>query len=282
LIVAPDGEETLDVEWASGIAPGATIKVYASGSLSFVDLDRALDRIITDVRGGQGIRQLSISLGLGEKYMPAGEAQIESDKFLTLAALGVNVFVSSGDAGSNPDGTGHSATGDLQVECSSSDPSVIGVGGTSLTLTPAGAVADEEGWVSSGGGVSIVFDRPAWQKGDGVPAGNKRCVPDVSLTADPDRGAVVILHGSQDQYGGTSWSAPAWAGLCALMNEAREKASKPPLPFLNPLIYPLIGQQSFRDITAGSNGAYTAGKGYDMVTGVGVPNVKKLIDALTR
>ena len=47
---APEGEETLDVEWASGIAPGAKIRIYATGSLRFVDLDRALDRIIADLR----------------------------------------------------------------------------------------------------------------------------------------------------------------------------------------------------------------------------------------
>src|SRR5262249_19889757 len=52
-----EGEETLDVEWASGIAPGAKVRVYASGSLSFVDLDRALDRIIADLSSQPGMRQ---------------------------------------------------------------------------------------------------------------------------------------------------------------------------------------------------------------------------------
>jgi kumamolisin len=279
---APDGEETLDVEWASGVAPGAKVRVYASGSLSFVDLDRALDRIIADMRTEPAPRQLSISLGLGEQFMPSGEAQIESDKFLALAAVGVNVFVSSGDAGSNPDETGHSATGPQQAECSSSDPSVVGVGGTSLFLNPGGEIDRELGWDSSGGGPSVIFDRPGWQTGDGVPAGTKRLVPDVSLAADPERGAFVFLHGHQQQIGGTSWSAPTWGGLCALMNEARGKAGKPPLPFLNPMIYPLIGTPCFRDITVGSNGGFNAGKGYDMVTGIGVPNVRELIQALTK
>ena len=67
-----------------------------------------------------------------------------------------------------------------------------------------------------------------------------------------------------------------------MINEARTNAKKPPLPFLNPLIYPLIGTSSFRDIVTGSNGAFDAGPGYDMVTGVGVPNVKELIQAFTR
>src|SRR5207248_1173200 len=104
-----EGEETLDVEWSSGIAPGATVRVYASGSLAFVDLDKALDQIIADTQSGSEIHQLSISLGLGEQYMggPMGEARTQHQKFLKLAARGVNTFVSSGDAGSNPDDTGH-------------------------------------------------------------------------------------------------------------------------------------------------------------------------------
>ena len=275
-----EGEETLDVEWASGIAPGANIRVYASGSLSFVDLDRALDRIIADVPFHPGFRQLSISLGLGETFMAPGEVIVQHSKFLRLAAMGVNVFVSSGDAGSNPSASGHSSNGPLQAEYESSDVSVIGVGGTSLTLKTSGAVQSEVGWPGSGGGKSIFFDRPTWQKGNGVPGGTKRLIPDVSLAADPDKGAFLVFQGDNVQIGGTSWSAPVWAGFCALMNEARSKAGKGFLPFLNPLIYPLLGTASFRDVKSGSNGAFTAGPGYDMVTGIGVPNVKKLIAAL--
>jgi kumamolisin len=159
---APEGEETLDVEWSSGVAPGATIRIYATGSLAFVDLDRALDQIIADLPNQPGLRQLSISLGLGETYLggPNGEVATQHQKFLTLAASGVNVFVSSGDAGSNPDETGHSSGGPVQAEYASSDPFVIGVGGTTLVLNPAGAVASETGWANGGGGKSRFFDRP--------------------------------------------------------------------------------------------------------------------------
>jgi kumamolisin len=279
----PSGEETLDVEWSSGIAPGAKIRVYASGTLQFVDLDRALDRILADLPSHPGMRQLSISLGLGEKFMggPNGEVRTQHHKFLLLAAAGVNVFVSSGDAGSKPDDSGHSATGPTQAEYESSDSTVVGVGGTTLRLTPAGAVKTEVGWTSSGGGKSIFFSRPPWQQGRGVPGGRARMVPDVSLVADPSTGAFLVLNGRVVQMGGTSWSAPVWAGFCALLNEARGKARKPFLPFLNPLLYPLQGTPCFRDINSGSNGDFTAGPGYDMVTGLGVPNVKELMKALT-
>ena len=277
----PEGEETLDVEWASGIAPGAKIRVYATGSLSFVDLDRGLDRIIADLPSFPGMRQLSISLGLGERFMGGanGEVATQHQKFLKLAAAGVNVFVSSGDAGSNPDDTGHSSTGPTQVEYESSDTAVIGVGGTSLRMTPGGAVT-ETAWSGSGGGASIFFNRPAWQSAAGVPAGKRRLVPDVSLVADPNTGALVVLHGKAMQIGGTSWSAPVWAGFCALMNDARIRANKAALGFLNPRLYPLAGTSCFRDVTTGTNGAFTASAGYDEVTGLGVPNIARLIAAL--
>jgi kumamolisin len=278
----PEGEESLDTEWTSGIAPGAGIRIYASGSLQFTDLDRAMDRIVADAAQRPALRQVSISLGLGETYLhgPSGEVATQHQKFLRLAAAGVNVFVSSGDAGSNPDQTGHSSDGPLQAEYEASDPCVIGVGGTSLQLSGSGQAAVETAWPSSGGGKSVYFPRPVWQKGNGVIAGGQRLVPDVAAAADPNEGAVLILHGRRLQIGGTSWSAPVWAAFCALINEARHKNGKPPLPFLNPLLYPLLGTNCFRDIVAGSNGAYDAGRGYDLVTGLGVPDVQQLVAKL--
>jgi kumamolisin len=278
---APGGEETLDASWASGIAPGANIRIYATGSLSFVAIDKALDRIIADLPAQPGMRQLSISLGLGETFMAPAEVATEHTKFLHLAAAGVNVFVSSGDAGSNPDTTGHNPTGPLQAEYEASDSSVIGVGGTTLHLNAAGAVTSETGWTGSGGGTSKFFTRPVWQAGAGVPAGTQRLVPDVCSAADPNTGAFLVFHGNGIQIGGTSWSAPVWAGFCALMNEARKNAGKPLLPFLNPLLYPLMGAPAFRDITAGNNGHFHCGPGYDQVTGIGAPNVRNLIAKLT-
>jgi kumamolisin len=277
----PEGEETLDASWSSGVAPGATIRIYATGSLSFVDLDRALDSIIADSSTRPDMRQLSISIGLGETFMggPDGEVAVQHQKFLRLAASGINVFVSSGDAGSNPDETGHGSGGPTQAEYESSDPAVIGVGGTTLTIADDGSVS-EQAWSASGGGKSIFFNRPDWQKGAGIPVGSERLVPDVSLVADPNTGAFLVFQGQDVQIGGTSWSAPVWAGFCALINEARVSSGKGALPFLNPLIYPLIGSSSFRDIDTGSNGAFTAGPGYDMVTGIGVPSVRQLIAAL--
>ena len=278
---AREGEETLDAEWASGIAPGAKIRVYASGSLQYPYLDRALDAIYSDAQASDTLRQVSISLGLREDLVSPGEIQIEHAIFLKLAAIGVTVFVSSGDAGSNPDETGHNRSPDSQVEYESSDPFTLSVGGTSLALDRANdTVLSETGWTDSGGGVSNLFPRADWQNAYASISNGGRLVPDVSCDADPDPGAFVWLNGKEWPVGGTSWSTPVWAGFGALIAEARQKRQKTALGFLAPVLYRLPLQPGFRDITSGDNGSYKAGKGWDPVTGLGVPNVKALVQAL--
>jgi kumamolisin len=262
----PSGEETLDTEWTSSIAPNANIRVYGSGDLSFVHIDQTLDKIISDVSTTPSMKQISISLGLGELEMSSGELTTETAKFLRLKTLGVNVFVSSGDNGSNPDGI-------LQTEYFSSDSSVIAVGGTSLVLSATCSISSETAWSGSGGGTSIKFSKPTWQ-----PTGSGRMVPDVSATADPNYGALVILNGRSYQFGGTSLSAPIWAGICALINDARKRnGNKAPIGFLPPYLYPLVSTNNFRDITSGSNGSYSCSMGYDKVTGLGTPNIANLV-----
>jgi kumamolisin len=270
---APEGEESLDVEWTSGIAPAATINVYATGSLAFGPLDAGLQRIYDDAKTKPDLRVVSISLGLGEHQTPAGAMRTQSQIYLRLAALGVNVFVSSGDDGSNPENV-------LQVEYPSSDPSVIAVGGTTLTLNTNGSLKSELGWAGSGGGKSVKFKRPAWQTGAGVTAGTTRLVPDVAAGADPNTGALVMLGGKGQQIGGTSWAAPTWAGIATLINQARVKAGKKALPFINPLIYPLNRSTALHDVTSGSNGAYNSAPGHDLVTGLGSPDIRNLLKAL--
>ena len=274
-VLAPvSGEETLDAEWSSGIASGAVIRIYATTDLSFEDLDKGLQRIISDLPEQPEMHELSISLGLGETEVSASQKLTDAQYFATIANYGVSIFVASGDDGAVTDGI-------LQPSYYSSDPSVTGVGGTSLFLDSTGAVSSEKAWNGSGGGESSFFQRPSWQTGNGVAAGTKRLVPDVAAAADPDTGAYVYLQGSEQQFGGTSWATPMWAGFCAIINEARAHNGLPPLGLLNPEIYPLLGSTGFRDITTGNNGSYSAGRGYDEVTGLGTPIMSALLPALT-
>src|SRR4051794_17440192 len=94
---AATGEETLDVEWSSGIAPQAKVRIYATKDLSFVNIDKGLQRLINDLPNQPQLHQLSISLGLGEPDVSASQKQTDAQYFATLASQGVTVFVSSGD-----------------------------------------------------------------------------------------------------------------------------------------------------------------------------------------
>jgi kumamolisin len=267
---SPSGEETLDVEWSSGIAPGAKVRVYATTDLSFGHLDQAYQAIINDLPAQPNLHEVSLSYGLGETYMSTGQMQTDDQYFASLAAAGVTVFVSSGDGGSSSGLSGYGDTsGPVQVESPADDPNVMAVGGTSLLLnTSTGAVSNESAWSLGGGGSSQFFSRPVWQVGTGVPTGAFRLVPDVALVADPNTGGYLILNGQVYIVGGTSWSAPSWAGICARINQTRANAASPPIGLLGPKIYPLLGSSNLRDITAGSNGskgAYNAGQGFDLL-----------------
>ena len=84
---------------------------------------------------------------------------------------------------------------------------------------------------------------------------------------------MMVFNGAQTVVGGTSWATPIWTAFCALLNQGRST----PLGLLNPKLYPLIGTASMRDITSGSNGNYSAGIGYDLCTGCGVPDLSALL-----
>ena len=279
---APSGEETLDVEWSSSVAPGAKVRVYATLDLSFTHLDQAYAQIYADLPTQPTLHQVSLSYGLGEGYTSTSQMQTDEQYFANLASAGVTVFVSTGDGGSNPTNTGASGGTTAMPESPSNSFSVTAVGGTSLTVdNTTGAETNETVWSGSGGGVSTLFTRPSWQTGAGVPSGTTRVLPDVASAADPGTGCLVILNGANVQYGGTSWSAPTWAGFCALINQARTTSGLGALGLLGPKIYPLLGSGAFRDITAGSNGTYSAGTGFDLCSGLGVPNVTVLLNMLS-
>jgi kumamolisin len=287
ILPSPSGEETLDVEWSSGMAPGAKVRVYATTDLRFVHLDQGYQAILNDLSSQPELHQVSLSYGLGELYISTAQMETDTQYFASLAARGVTVLVSTGDGGSSPGSSGgfKDNSGPVQIESPANDPSVTAVGGTSLYLNSAnGAVASESAWFYGGGGSSIFFGRPGWQTGAGVPAGSYRTVPDVASVADLNTGGYLILDGQLLTVGGTSWGAPVWAGICAMINQARANLSEGPLALLGPKIYVLNGTSSFRDITTGTNGfggVYDAGPFYDLCTGLGVPSVSSLVQALS-
>ncbi|AGY58187.1 S53 family peptidase [Gloeobacter kilaueensis] len=273
-------EANLDAEWASGTATGAVIRQYAVGIpaqiSSFISLfSTGLQAIINDLPSQPTLRVLTISYGYCESALPSSQLQSASQLFATLASQGVTTFTSSGDSGSTANGCSTTATQYFAV-----DPNLAGVGGTSLRLNTNGTISSETAWSGSGGGLSTIYTRPSWQVGSGVPSGTARAVPDVALVADPNTGAYTVVGGKTYQFGGTSLSSPIWAGYAAIINQGRAAAGKGSLGLLGPRVYPLLGTSNFRDITSGSIGAYSAGPGYDLATGIGVPVVNQLLNTL--
>lgn len=142
-----------------------------------------------------------------------------------------------------------------------------------------------ESWSGQRGqrrGVSEKFPVPAYQAAAKIPASVNpshfagRGVPDISGNADPATGYQISVDGKSAVFGGTSAVAPLWAALIALINQQRGTHAG----FVNPALYAAGAKNGLRDITAGNNGAYTAGKGWDACTGLGSPNGKALLTAL--
>jgi kumamolisin len=137
-----------------------------------------------------------------------------------------------------------------------------------------------------------VFARPSWQTGLGTttatPAGstgqpvppNVREVPDVSADGDPLTGNTIIEGGKAMRGGGTSLAAPIWAAFCVLIDQYLVSLHRHELGFLNPTLYALAQNTQryppFNDVTIGGNDFFAATPGYDMVTGLGSPDVYNL------
>lgn len=273
-----DAELAMDLEWAGAMAPGARFRLYKS-----IEPAQFVPAILSDLATIPSLKQVSCSIG-------SQEVQSDSQYYAALAAAGITVFASSGDTGQDD-----ITQANVGPYFPASDPCVTAVGGTNLVYPTSQPTPDlptsELGWGVSGGGASVLFARPGWQVGSGMPTGIKRLLPDVAAVAASDsRGLYCNYAGQQHAAGGTSLSSPIWAGLCALINQARANQGLAPVGLLGPRIYPLLGTNAFRDITQsdGTTVSYQGitvtptvpGPGWDNCTGLGTPNIANLISAL--
>ena len=274
----PDGEVLLDIEVVGAIAPGTDIVVYFAPNTDAGFLD-AVTTAIHDTQNRPTI--LSISWGHAESGWTAQALQAFDNAFQSAAALGISICVAAGDSGSSDgvsDGLDH-------VDFPASSPHVLSCGGTTLHGA-ANAITSEVVWNdgttggATGGGVSAVFPRPAWQAGVKVARQGvvteltQRGVPDVSGDADPETGYAVRIDGTDSVIGGTSAVAPLWAALIAIINQSTGKSGG----FINPQLYQ--SPESLRDISQGNNGDYAAAEGWDACTGLGSPDGAKLLKLL--
>jgi kumamolisin len=279
-----DGEVLLDIEVAGALAPGAAIVVYFAPNT-----DRGfLDALATAGHATPTPAAMSISWGQNEDAWTPQARTAMDDAMADAAALGITVCAAAGDDGS----TDNATDGRAHVDFPASSPHALACGGTTLrTEGSSGAVSTEVVWFhgaglgGTGGGVSAVFPVPEWQTGVGVPGDADtgrpgRGVPDVAAVADPATGYRVRVDGTDAVIGGTSAVSPLWSALTCRLAEAL--GQRPGL--LQPLLYAGLSAgevpAGFRDVTSGSNGAYTAGPGWDACTGLGVPDGEALLAVL--
>jgi len=267
-------ETETDCELSGMIAPNATIHVFDSASNS----DPGEVQLFTTILDDDRAKIVNYSWGDCETNVSASHKADMDKIFARAVAQGVNLLVASGDSGAL--GCGGTS---IVADWPAANPWVVGVGGTTLVVKN-GKLA-ETGWSGSGGGVSALYTLPIWQSGFTSPY-LKRSFPDVAFNADPSTGQNVWVHYPANtaqwiQIGGTSIAAPQWAGLLALLNEAR--GAKGSIGFINPIIYGMTASQHllfFDDITQGDNNGFKAGPGWDAITGWGGPHGDLLLNFL--
>jgi uncharacterized protein (TIGR03437 family) len=296
-------EADLDLEWSAAVARKVTV-VYAYATNVFTAVQYAVDQKL-----GQ---MMSLSYGACEVYESIAYRAVAQE----ANAEGMTIFVSSGDAGAatcDRNGPVPQASHGATASWPSSFPEVTSVGGTEFNdsggtywatqnnANDASALGyiPETAWNDSaaanaleagGGAPSVLFSKPAWQTGPGVPNDGARDLPDVSLIASPFRYAYLVQSaGFLQAVGGTSASSPSWTGIAALLNQylvSNGVIAQPGLGNINPVLYRLAQATTdvFHDITIGNNQVpclqsspdcidgmvgFSAGPGYDLATGLG-------------
>ena len=266
-----DTEQTLDMTQALGMAPGLSSLVMYIGSSDTAIIGAMVSH-----------NPLPTTIGCSWGWSPVDPSTLDQ-YFEQMASQGQNFFAASGDY-STWKSSGNAAAWPAD------DANVVSVGGTDLiTASAAGPWQSETAWADSGGGISPDGIKiPTWQQLAGVITSSNKGSTTLRNGPDVAANANFTFYTCADQttcnanlYGGTSFAAPMWAGLIALVNQQRIASSQGLLGFLNPTIY---GQNvsggslssayaaDFHDITSGTSGSYSAMTGYDLVTGWGSPN----------
>lgn len=261
-----EGEMALDIEWAHAMAPKANIILYEASAPNNTNLFAAADT----ARNNAAVSVVSMSFGRTEYGGQTGTDATfttPSSRLNASPRQGVTFVAGTGDAGPP---SGYPAT----------SPNVVAVGGTHLTLNGSNYVS-ETAWTSNGagaGGPSAYEPKPAYQTSYGNLHGGvlatltNRATPDVAFDADPSTGVNVYdpYNGGWMSVGGTSLSAPCWAGLIACANQLRTANGYGTLDGPSqtlPALYSLPSAD-FHDITTGTitgtGGSYSAGSGYDL------------------
>ncbi|MFZ2052470.1 MAG: PKD domain-containing protein [Solirubrobacteraceae bacterium] len=233
-----DLEISLDIEWAHAIAPGAHILLVEAKTASLANL------LAAESYAAKHAGYVSNSWGASEF---SGESA--DDSYFT--APGVSYFAAAGDEGG-------------AVIWPSASPDVTSVGGTGLTLTSGGTLAQEEAWSGGGGGCSRYETASLYQATGSVSCAGKRATPDISLDANPNSGVSVYDGVTYERQSG--WWTVGGTSASTVMIAARAADSA---DALSPsFLYASPANLPYRDILLGSDGHPTL-TGYDLATGLG-------------
>jgi subtilase family serine protease len=249
-------EESLDIEYAFGMAPNAQIYLVEANSNSFADLLAAEDKatqLLQAANGGEASNSWC-----GSDFQ--GENQYDSH----FKGQGVVYFASSGDSGG-------------QVCYPSASPFVISAGGTTILRNSQGFFTSETAWSSAGGGPSQFEPRPSYQNIIKSIVGTHRGTPDFSSEASNVSYVVIYSQygcGGWCGVGGTSVSSPTLAGIINAAGQfktsTKAELTETYADYKNPTKY----KADFTDIKTGFNG-YACKKGWEFCTGIGSPKTFK-------
>ncbi len=290
------GEATMDLEAIHAIAPEA--KTVLVNALPTVEGGGAYPKIAAMMDDAQrrypgAVWSFSIGWGCDRLITAADLAPVRS----ALAAAernGTTAFDASGDLAGleckvGRDWAAAPGPDDVGLDAVASLPEMTSVGGTTLSTDATGGWLAERAWFDpalshgTGGGVSSLFDRPAWQQVEPTPSVSGRLTPDIAAVADQFTGMKIVFDQQFALGGGTSLAAPIWAGLTALIDGVLTRNGGQLLGDLNPKLYRIAAHATnpaFRDVVEGGNAVWRAGPGYDLVTGLGTPNAGNLVKDL--
>lgn len=265
-------EWDMDTQYSSGMAGNVSnLYLYDAPSLSNADIVKEFNKFVTQDKAKAG----SASFGeCGILAEATGLMSTADQVFAQAAAQGQTIFASSGDTGGfcTVAPTNGVPAGIPDVEFPAASQYVTAVGGTTLFTNSDGSYNKEIAWTAGGGGPSYFEPEPSWQQGIVTPSTGKG-VPDISMDADPNSGAVVYTGASsKETVGGTSLSSPLALGVWARLETSHNNG----LGFAPPLLYQAYQSKGFHDITLGDNGPYVATPGWDFTTGLGTFDVTQM------
>ena len=289
-----NGESTMDLQMVHAVAPDANLVMVnarptVQGGAAYEKLGRLMQLVDRQFPGA--IWTFSIGWGC-DRLITAADLAPVREALAAAHGHGTTAFDATGDLAGLECRGGHNwsdppSPDDVGVDAVASVPEMTAVGGTTLSTDSKGRWLAEQSWYDvpltqgTAGGVSQLFGRPAWQNvSSSAGPADRRLVPDVAAVADPFTGVKFVFRQGVVVGGGTSQAAPVWAGLAAVINQLLNERALAPLGDFNPLLYEVAKGSAvpgFRDIEFGGNAISPGGSGYDMVTGLGSPNIENLV-----